>query len=128
MWGGGVLRVPNLQNISHGIGRYQMAITFNETSVTKRKMGAGVTRRRLLTPELVNDTGALLDRLALTADASVEFEVSAKSLAWLHVLEGEATLKTLYADPMPKNHSAFLQPGYRATLSAGTDASVLYAE
>jgi len=29
---------------------------------------------------------------------------------------------------MPKNHSAFLQPGYRATLSAGTDASVLYAE
>src|SRR5215213_5026576 len=105
-----------------------MALTFNESSVAKRMIGAGVTRQRLLTTALVNNTGALLDRFALTAGASVEFEVSAKSVAWLQVLEGETTLKTLYSDQMPKNHSAFLQPGYHATLSAGTDASVLYVE
>jgi quercetin dioxygenase-like cupin family protein len=106
-----------------------MAVAFNETSVVAQSADSGVTRQRLLTPQRVENTRVLLDRMTLEAGAAVKFEPSAKSLGWLHVLAGEASLQTLYCkDRMSDCHSAFLLPAVTAKLSTGTGASLLYAE
>ncbi len=71
----------------------------------------------------------LLDRLTLAAGCSTRFEPSAKSLAWLHLLAGEATLDThQYRTRLSHTHSAFLPPGFPATISTHDAASLLYVE
>jgi quercetin dioxygenase-like cupin family protein len=105
-----------------------MAIALNATSVAAEPIAPGVVRQRLITKERVKDTSVLIDRLVLAAGTTAQFELSAKSLAWLHLLEGEATLRTLCTERMSANHSAFLPPGFTATLSTETGASLLYAE
>jgi hypothetical protein len=69
-----------------------MVVNVNEKSVTAEPMNVGVERQRLLTPERVDNVDVLLDRLTLAASVSTRFEPSAKSLAWLHLLVGEAKL------------------------------------
>ncbi len=91
-------------------------------------MGTGVARQRLLTDERVNGTKILLDRLKLKAGATMPFDISAKSLAWLQLLEGEATLKAFYTDRMSNTNSVLLPPGFKSTLSTGNGATLLYAE
>jgi quercetin dioxygenase-like cupin family protein len=106
-----------------------MVVKINETSVAARPMSVGVARRRLLAPERVNNCDVLLDHLTLAAGASMRFESAAKSLAWLHLLAGEAKLETLYyRDRLSDTHSAVLPPGFPATLSTDNGASLLYAE
>jgi quercetin dioxygenase-like cupin family protein len=105
-----------------------MVIAFNQTTVAAQRMETGGVRQKLLTDERVKDTSVLLDRLTLEAGATVRLEISAKSLAWLHLLEGEATISALYTDRMTDSHSVFLPPSFNATLSAGKGASLLYAE
>jgi mannose-6-phosphate isomerase-like protein (cupin superfamily) len=105
-----------------------MVIAFNETTVATQPFGTGVARQRLLTDERVKGTRVLLDRLTLAAGAMMRFDLSAKSLAWLHLLEGEATFKSLYTDRMSDTHSAFLPPTINATLSTANGVSLLYAE
>jgi len=110
-------------------GRYQMAIALNATTVTAQPINPGVTRQRLLTPELVDNSDVLLDRLTLAPGASTRFEPAAKSLVWLHVLAGEAKLETLYyRDRLTDTHSAVLPPGFPATISTDNGASLLYVE
>jgi len=106
-----------------------MVVKVNETSVTARPMNVGVARQRLLTPERVDSIDVLLDRLTLAAGASMRFEPATKSLCWLHLLAGEAKLETLYyRDRLTDAHSAFLPPGFAATISTDNGASLLYAE
>ena len=105
-----------------------MAITFNERAVPAQASEPGIARQKLLTNERATGTGILLDRIALAAGATVPFKVAAKSIAWLQLLEGEATLKSFYTDPMSDAYSAFLPPGFDVTLSTVAGASVLYAE
>jgi quercetin dioxygenase-like cupin family protein len=105
-----------------------MVVKVNEKSVAAEPMNAGVTRQRLLTPERVDNVDVLLDRLTLAAGVSTRFEPSAKSLAWLHLLAGEAKLETHYRERLSDTHSAFLPPGFPATISTDDGASLLYIE
>lgn len=106
-----------------------MVIALNTVTVAAEPFVSGVVRQRLITEERVKDTRVRIDRLTLAVSATVQLKLSAKSLAWLHMLEGEATLTAHnYTDRMSDHHSAFLPPGIDATLSTGEGASVLYAE
>jgi uncharacterized RmlC-like cupin family protein len=110
--------------------RHDMVVKVSEKSVVAQPMNVvGVAKQRLLTPERVGNTDVLLERLTLTAGASTRFEPPAKSLAWLHLLVGEAKLQTLYyRDRLSDTHSALLPPGFPATLSTDTGVSLLYVE
>ena len=103
-------------------------IAFNESTVAAQRIETGITRQRLVTDERVKGARVLIDRLTLAAGAPMRFNIPAKSLAWLQILEGDATLSALYTDRMSDSHSVFLPPGYNATLSTGKGATLLYAE
>ena len=105
-----------------------MVIKVNEKSVSAQPMNIGVARQRLLTPERVDNVDVLLDRLTLAAGASTRFEPSAKALAWLHLLAGEAKLEHKYRQRLSDTHSAFLPPGFPASISTHDGASLLYVE
>ncbi len=105
-----------------------MAITFNENTVTAQPFQTGITRQRLITDERVKGTRILLDRLKLAAGAKMRFDIPEKSLAWIQMLNGDATLSAFYTDKMSDSHSVMLSPGYGATLSTDKGASFLYAE
>jgi mannose-6-phosphate isomerase-like protein (cupin superfamily) len=105
-----------------------MVIAFNETTVAAHPIDLGVVRQKLLTNERVKDTSVLLDRLTLTAGATMRFELPAKSVAWLQLLEGEATLESLMTDRLSDAHSVLLPPSFNVTLSTSKGASLLYAE
>jgi hypothetical protein len=53
------------------------------------KQGIHVKRQRLFDPERVKAAAVVVDRLTLPASASVQFDVSAKSVASLHMLDGD---------------------------------------
>jgi uncharacterized RmlC-like cupin family protein len=106
-----------------------MVIAFNATTVSAEPIAPGLVRQRLITEERVKGTRVAIDRLTLAPDATARCELAATSLAWLHMLEGEATLKAhLYADRLSASHSAFLPAGLNATLSTSKGASLLCAE
>src|SRR5471032_919039 len=105
-----------------------MAIAFNEKSVTAQPFETGVTRQRLITVERVKGTRVLIDRLTLAAGANMRFDIPAKSLAWVQMLEGDAKLSAIFTDQMSDSHSVLLPPGYKAMLSTAKGASFLYAE
>jgi uncharacterized RmlC-like cupin family protein len=106
----------------------RQVISINETTVAAQPLGAGGARQRLLTDERVKGTKILLDRLKLKAGATMPFDISAKSLSWVQLLEGEATLKAFYTDRMSNTNSVLLPPGFKSTLTTGNGATLLYAE
>src|SRR5947209_12147007 len=108
--------------------RHDMVVKVNEKSAAAEPMNVGVARQRLLTPERVDNVDVLLDRLTLAAGASTRFEPSTKSLAWLHLLAGEAKLETQCRERLSDTHSAFLPPGFPATISTDDGVSLLYVE
>ena len=71
-----------------------MTIAFNQATVAPEPAGPGIVRQRLLTDELVAGTNVLLDRLTLEAGSTLRLEPTEKSLIWIHLLQGEATLDT----------------------------------
>ena len=103
-------------------------IAFNQMTVAVEPFGAGVSRQRLLADERVKDAGMRLDRIKLAAGASMQFDLSKKTIAWMQVLEGGVTFHAYYTDRMTEAHSAFLPPGFDATLISSNGASFLYAE
>jgi len=106
-----------------------MVIAFNAMTVAAETFISGVVRQKLITERHLEDTRVRIDRLTLAAGATMPFQLSASSLAWLHMLEGEATLTAHnYTDPISDSHSAFLPPGISATLSTVKGTSLLYAE
>jgi mannose-6-phosphate isomerase-like protein (cupin superfamily) len=106
-----------------------MAITFNEEDIPGEALAEGVARRRLLTEARVAGTKVLLDRIDLTPAASLAIGVASTDLAWLQILEGDASLN---ADDrtiaLGASHIVFLPPGARASLPASTNAALLYAQ
>jgi quercetin dioxygenase-like cupin family protein len=106
-----------------------MAITFNERSVETEAFGVHAYRQRLLTAFRVRGAGALLDRWTLGPGAVIEHALGGRDLAWLQLLEGEATLASSAGSRLLTGDDvAFLPPGFRGTLAAHNDAVVLYAE
>jgi quercetin dioxygenase-like cupin family protein len=104
-----------------------MAIAFNERTIPTEPSGPGVTRRNLLTTDALKATNLLLDRITLSAGASIGIETSGRSVAWLQMLDGEATLKAVNSEPMA-THSVFVPPNFRVAISSAKGASVLCAE
>jgi quercetin dioxygenase-like cupin family protein len=106
-----------------------MVLKVNEKSVAAESMNVGVARQRLLR---LGNGDVQLERLTLAAGGSTRFEPSAKSLAWLHLLAGEANfethLETHYRERLSDTHSIFLPPGFPATISTHDTASLLYVE
>jgi len=106
-----------------------MVIALNTMTVSAEAFVPGVVRQKLITEQRVKDTRVRIDRLTLAPGATLKLELSAKSLAWLHMLEGEAAMTAHnYTDPMSDRHSAFLPPGINTTLSTVKGTSFLYAE
>jgi quercetin dioxygenase-like cupin family protein len=105
-----------------------MVIAFNQKSVSAQPAEPGAVRQRLLTEERVKGTNVLLDRVTLKAGATVRYEASPKSAIWLQLLEGEATLKSVYTAQMSHAHSAFLPPRLNAILSTDKGATLLRIE
>jgi quercetin dioxygenase-like cupin family protein len=106
-----------------------MVVVLNTMTVAAEAFVSGVVRQKLITEERVKNTRVRIDRLTFSTGATVKFELSAKSVAWLHMLGGEATLTAHnYMDLMSDRHSAFLPLGINATLSTSNGASLLYAE
>jgi len=106
-----------------------MVVAFNETTVAAQPVDQGLIRRQeLLTDRCVKGTPVLLDRLTLAAGSSARFDIPANSLAWLQLLDGEATLESpQYAHRMSDSESVYLPPAFKATLSASKGATLLCA-
>ncbi len=106
-----------------------MAITFNERSVDAQSFGVNASRQRLLSEARVKGTRVLLDRWTLGPGAVIELGLAERDLAWFQLLEGEANLSSAAgSQTLTADHVAFLPPGFRGTLAARNDATVLYAE
>jgi len=106
-----------------------MAITFNERSVDALSFGVNASRQRLLSEARVKGTRVLLDRWTLGPGAVIELGLAERDLAWFQLLEGEANLSSAAgSQTLTADHVAFLPPGFRGTLAARNDATVLYAE
>lgn len=106
-----------------------MAVHVNESVVAAEPLGVNVTRQRLLTDTRVKGTHVLLDRWALAPGASVKLEVAAGSVAWFHLLEGEAVLeRDNGSDHLTSAHIVFLPPRFRGALASRPGAVMLHAE
>ena len=105
-----------------------MATTINQAAAPAERADPGVARQRLLTPERIRGAALQLDRVTLSPGAVLHFNLPRQTLAWLHLLDGEATFKAYYTDRLTKEQSVFLPPGFDATLSTEKGATLLYAE
>ena len=106
-----------------------MAVAFNQSTVWPEVMKPGVERQRLLTPARVPGTRILLDRIKLSAQTSIEIDVSAGDLAWFQMLEGEALLTHGGAKvALGGTHIVFLPAEFSATLATREGATFLFAQ
>ncbi len=105
-----------------------MAIIFNEDAVAAVPAGPGANRQRLLTKARVAGTHILLDRLTLAATGKTQLKVPPQSVAWLQVLDGEATLEFRGRQSLTEAHVAFLPPRLTATIASSRGATLLYGE
>ena len=110
-----------------------MALTLNESSIAAEPIAAKVRRQSLLTAAHTLDGKVLLDRLTVETGGAHALDIGAGDLAWVQILEGEATL-TLAGPPSPvslhPSHIVFLPPGFSGTLASPAGSSgvtLLYA-
>src|SRR5262245_56876449 len=100
-------------------------LSINEKTVAADKSTAGVARQKLLA-DARNPIN--FSRVTVSAGSALNFSLPAKTVAWLQMLEGDATLSALYTDQMSSSHSVFLSPNYKAKLTTAKGATLLYAE
>jgi quercetin dioxygenase-like cupin family protein len=105
-----------------------MAVIFNESTVSAETMGKGVRRQRLLAGTRVKGTRILLDRLTLAAGGDAQIAVPAGSVAWLQMLDGDATLDRPERIAMTEAHVAFLPPGLSGRIASAGGCVLLYGE
>jgi quercetin dioxygenase-like cupin family protein len=106
-----------------------VAISCNEANITPEAAGTGAVRRRVLSKDQVQDTNVSLDHLTLAAGGNLAVSVSRTSLAWLMILEGEASLVTGdRTERLSDVHAGFLPPGFGGTLSSDAGASLIFVE
>ena len=103
-----------------------MATIFNQSAIAPEPAGTGVERQRLLTAERIKGTQILLDRLSLAPGGELTIAVPPESLAWLHMLSGEAWLaQAAGRNRLTEAHLAFLPPGFQGTLTSARGAALL---
>lgn len=106
-----------------------MAISFNEANISAEAAGTGVVRRRVLSKNQIRETNVSLDRLTLEPGGNSAISVSRTSLAWLLILDGEASLVTGDGtERLSDVHAGFLPPGFGGTLSSETGAALIIVE
>lgn len=103
-------------------------IVINESTIAAQTTDTGVARQRLFTEERVKGARVAIDRITMAAGATIRFDLSAKSIAWLQLLDGGATFKSYYTDRLTNVHSVVLPPRINATLSSDQGATLLYVE
>ena len=105
-----------------------MALTINESTVAAKPVAAGVTRQRLLTEKHTPDGKVLLDRLTVEAGGKHPLTIAAGDLAWLHILDGAATLAHGGAmESLTHAHIVFLPPGFSGVVATHNGVTLLYA-
>ncbi|MDH4109493.1 MAG: hypothetical protein OEW35_14370 [Gammaproteobacteria bacterium] len=103
-------------------------VLFNYEDVEAVPMGDGVTRRALITPERVKSDCLLLDRWTIDAGATANVEVAPTDLAWLQLLQGEATINgSAGHHALTTSHVIFLPPGFAGEISSAIGTDVLFA-
>jgi quercetin dioxygenase-like cupin family protein len=104
-----------------------MAIHFNQSDVAAVD-SHGAARQRLLDTARVPGIRFTLDRIALAPGAECTFSIRASDLAWLEMLDGEATLRHAGGTaPLTEAHIGFLPPRFAGSLSTQSGAAFLYA-
>ena len=105
-----------------------MALTINESTITPEPIAAGVTRQRLLTEQHTVGGKVLLDRVTIAASTQHGLNIAAGDLAWIQILEGEATLNhNNTVDQLSNAHIVFLPPGFSGTLATSDGVTLVYA-
>ena len=105
-----------------------MALTINESTITPEPIATGVTRQRLLTEQHTSGGKVLLDRVNIAASARHTLTIAMGDLAWIQILEGEATLTHgNAAESLNHAHIVFLPPGFCGTLATTDGASLIHA-
>jgi len=105
-----------------------VAITINESTVTAEAVAAKVKRQPLLTATHTPDGKVLLDRLTVEAGGAYAVSVGTGDLAWMQILDGEATLAhDGKGDALTHAHIVFLPPGFRGTLATTHGVTLIYA-
>jgi quercetin dioxygenase-like cupin family protein len=106
-----------------------MAFTINESAVAAQPIGQGIARQQLLTDAQAKGTRIVLDRLTLKPGASATYQPAARTIAWLQLLDGEATLRTQYDKAvMVDGYSAVMSGEFTVTLTTEKGACLLQAE
>ena len=106
-----------------------MATVFNERDVQSESFGTNALRARLITKERVKGTNILLDRWTLLRDASIDLSVSSGNLGWIHILDGEITVKHAGSEEgLGKSHTAYFPSAFRGSLCSSAGAVLLYVE
>src|SRR5262245_36099634 len=106
-----------------------MALHISGSAVSLQPVVTGVTQQRLFSDRQAKDTHVAIDRYAVAAGASFKFNVGAGSIIWVHMLDGEGTLRTPYTNgPLRESVSFTLPAGVQATLSTDNVVSFLQVE
>src|SRR5262249_10818247 len=88
----------------------------------------GIRRERLFKGSDAQSGSILIDRIAFAPGTTLQLELSNNSAAWLHILDGSVVFKAFDVDRLDNRHSAFLPPGFKASLTCEKTASLLYVE
>jgi len=105
-----------------------MPVHVIEEAVPAEPFGTGITRKRLFTDKLLQDTSVVLDRIAVAAGSSMQFEAPADSIIWLQVLGGEGKLQTPYTlEPLSDSASITLPSGAKGELTTDKGVTILQA-
>lgn len=106
-----------------------MAIILNEAEIAAERFGHSARRQRLIGEPRMKGTNVLLDRVAIVPGGTVDLEVPAGGVVWLHVLEGEARLSySRDGQRLAHEHAAFLAPRCQARLESAAGAVLLCVE
>jgi quercetin dioxygenase-like cupin family protein len=106
-----------------------MAVHFHESDIPAERLGQGLRRQRLITPERVPGSRVLLDRIQIAPDATLAIAVDGDSLVWFQLIDGEATLSGAGADEdLGDRHVTFLPAGFEGKLESADGATLVLTE
>ena len=105
-----------------------MALTINESTITPEPIATGVARQRLLTEQHTVDGKVLLDRMTIATASQHALNIASGDLAWIQILEGEATLTHgNAAESLNHAHIVFLPPKFSGTLATSKGVTLVHA-
>ncbi len=98
-----------------------MPIIVRGKEVTAQTIGAGVTKKSLLSPENTSSNNVLLDLITFENGAAFDWQLKDDSFGWLQVIDGSGSLAG-YGQNLETNGVTYLPLGYAGTFRAATDS------